>query len=381
MDAKSGQRSKVCRFGLVRVADALIECTAALLYHLICMAKSHDKHPTPHFFADRWYRFNRYEIKGDYIRPAAGAELISYEPWKIFRSPEGKEGIKQPYEPLLQLARNIDLDYDTVRLLEGGEDRILEWCAQHGALGLLLHQVETVILSPEERIVPFSRRPRLMSTKYSRTNSGWSTERVLPAPFSAERPGVYLRRELAGFGLKFEVLSKTWGSYFPDVPRDEQDKFQYPMPFTPEFWWRYAEPVINFFAAAKKFLEAVDILTGLRSKRRLSEDQVSTGLQSIDVINGLALPVRTMLYRGEKGYEMGWACHSLLAAYSMMVIQDFSSARLLECANPTCRRFFVTKSAEAKYCSPTCRGTVQIRKYRRKKKRASTPSRKDDIRE
>lgn len=148
------------------------------------------------------------------------------------------------------------------------------------------------------------------------------------------------------------------------------------MPFTLDFWRQYGEPVIDFFAAAKMFLKAVDILTNLRTRPRLSQDQIKEGRNSINVLNGLALPVRPMLYRGEKGYEMSWACHSLLAAFSMMVIRDLSSARLLECANPTCRRFFVTKAAEAKYCNPTCRGTVQVRKYRRKKKRALKLSRK-----
>jgi hypothetical protein len=335
------------------------------------MANNHDKHHTQRFFADRWYRFNRYEIKGDYIQPAADAVLTAYEPWQSFHAPEGKEGHKQPYEPLLQLARQIDLDYDNLRVRGKDEEPIVEWCAQHGLLGLLLHRVEAVILPPQERVVPFfkePRQPRLWSTKYVRTNSGWSSSWVNSLS-AADHPGVLIR-DLGGFDLKFEKLSETWGSHFPAVPLGQQDNYQYPGPFTQEFWRQYAEPVVVFVEVAKMFLSAVDVLTKLRTRSRPSPGQITAGLSSIEKINALTTPVRPMLYRGEKRYVIGWACHSLLAAYSMMVVQDLARARLLECANASCKKFFVTKAEEAKYCSPTCRGTVQVRKYRRKQSRA-----------
>src|SRR5690242_15503915 len=102
IDAKSGQRSTVC---LLVLPMNDLERIAPFLYHVVCMANNHDKHPTQKIFSDKWYRFNRYEITGGYIRPAPAAKLELYEPWKLFRAPTGKEGIKQPYEPLLQLAK------------------------------------------------------------------------------------------------------------------------------------------------------------------------------------------------------------------------------------------------------------------------------------
>jgi hypothetical protein len=236
---------------------------------------------------------------------------------------------------------------------------------------LLLHRVETVILPAEQKTLVIGRPLGTIpfNKKYSRTNSGWSIDPV-PALPSVGDPGAYLRSQLGAFDVTFEKLSGTWGSYFPGVPPEQKDTYQYPPPFTPDFWRQYAEGVINFYVAVRDFYQAVETLTRLRDRKRLSDKDLSAGLKSMDVINGLAVPVRPMLYRGAKRFEMGWACHSLLGAFAMMVIRDLSRARLLECANPACQSFFVSKVGEAKYCSPTCRGTVQMRKYRRRRDRA-----------
>jgi predicted RNA-binding Zn ribbon-like protein len=176
--------------------------------------------------------------------------------------------------------------------------------------------------------------------------------------------------------MNFERLSETWGLYFPAVPADERENHQYPIPFTPEFWQQYAEPVSSFVGAAKIFREAVDNLRRLSTRSKLSQNEVRAAVSGDAVISGLAAPVRPMLYQVRRGYGLGWACHSLLAAFSMMVMLDLSSARLLECKNPTCRSLFVSKAAAGKYCNPTCRGTVQMRKYRRRQKRAQKPRRR-----
>src|ERR1039457_6984167 len=150
-------------------------------------------------FADRWYRFDRYEIKGGYICPAPNAKLEPYEPWRNFRSLSGKEAIKQPYEPLLHLAQEIDLDYSAHwpgKLLRGGEEKVVEWCSQYGLLGTLLHRVETIILPAEPRVLPFVKapgQPRPVSTTFTRTNSGWGVGWIAPSGGSDMRPGVFLR--------------------------------------------------------------------------------------------------------------------------------------------------------------------------------------------
>jgi hypothetical protein len=328
-------------------------------------------------FADRWYRFDRYEIKGGYICPARGATLTPYEPWDNFLSLSGKAAIKQPYEPLLQLAQQIELDYSAPwpgRLKDDGEEKVLGWCSRYGLLGTLLHRVETVVLAPKPQVTSISEspsRPRHTCTRFVRTNPGWLVEGIVPGYRSKTTPGVFLRSSLSDLHLNFERLSETWGSYFPEVPSDERDSYQYPVPFTTDFWKQYAEPLASFVAAAKMLREAVDGIRLVSGRSNLSKEQMRAVVNGDAAINALASPARPLFYHAGKGYGFGWACHSLLATFSMMVMLDLSSARVLECANRTCRRLFVTKTAQAKYCSPTCRGTVQVRKNRRRKARGA----------
>ena len=322
-------------------------------------------------FADYWYRFDRYEIKGGYIRPSPGAKLSQYKPWDAFGPRKGQAGRSQPYQSLLQLAQEIDFDLanGTVRLAGNGEDRILEWCAQYGLLGLLLHRVEGVVRLNLE-CLPSAAYPMMKATKFTRTSRGWQETIHFPASLGT-RPGVYLRKDIQDHELTFEPLGETWARFFPDVPDNAINTYDYPTPFSPEFWQQYAEPVAGFSIAARGFRDAVDIARTIGSQRRVSEEDQPRVLQAEDLINALAAPARPLLYAAAKGYGFGYACHSLLAAYAMMVELDLSSARLLECANAKCRSLFVTKAAAGKYCSRTCRGNVQMRKYRRKRARKS----------
>jgi hypothetical protein len=264
--------------------------------------------PTKGIFADRWYRFDRYQILDGYIRPAPNAELIPYEPWKDFRTLVGKEGIKQPYESLVHLVRKVEGDRSnarSIRLQGASEDCLLEWCSQHGLLGLLLSRIETADLHTEDRAAP----PELkvdgsvrQSTRFVRTNRGWSHFTLLP--LHDVKPGVYLRSKLSDFEITFESLSSSWGPYFPDVPVDKRDEYQYPMPFTAEFWMQYCEPIGEFLSAAKMLCEAVETLRKLASRRSPSEFDRRAELQAMTVMHALASPLRPYFIRPRR--DMAW---------------------------------------------------------------------------
>ena len=181
-------------------------------------------------FGDRWFRFDQYEIKNGYIRPTADARLIEYEPWRAFRTPQGKESIKQPYQSLLQIAPLFEFDFSdkgSARLKAPGEERLLEWCSQYGLLGILLHRVETATLSAEERFSRGLEGNIPVATQLERTNSGWDiVDKV--SLFGSSTPGVYLRRKLGDFEMTFETLSESWASYFPGVAAADRDSYQYP---------------------------------------------------------------------------------------------------------------------------------------------------------
>ena len=319
-------------------------------------------------YADRWFRFEGYEIKGDYICPIADAKLVEIFPWQEFRNPAGKKSVRQPYHSLLELASHLRWD-SRLRLEGDGEQRVLDWCGEHGLLGLLLHRVETVILPAEKRFTPgvSASAPTPKTTIFERRNRGWTVIDAVDLPTAPTKPGVYIRRQLGGFQMTFEPLEKTWGSFFRDVPVRDRPGYQYPAPFTPDFWRQYCEPLGQFVAAAVSFRQAVDTLRKLGARTKPAPAEI---MRAESLMHALSLPVRPLLYQHGKHYGVGWACHSLLAAYAMMAILDLARARVLECANPTCRKIFVSNTVQARYCGETCRGTVQVRKRRKLQEKA-----------
>jgi hypothetical protein len=151
------------------------------------------------------------------------------------------------------------------------------------------------------------------------------------------KPGVYIRRNLSSFEIKFESLSATWAKYFPGVSAGARSSDQYPIPFGPEFYRQYAEPVGEFVQTVKMLREALDDLRILGQAPKFSPQQMMVASRAERIIHGLSAQVRPMLYRAPARYGLGWACHSLLGAYAMMAMLDLSGARLLECG--ACQRF------------------------------------------
>ncbi len=103
-----------------------------------------------------WYRFDRYEISGGYIRPAPGAVLEGYDPWEAYVSATNGQGAEvAPYQPLLQLIENLEIERDdesgTCWIAPERVGDLLAWCAAHGLLGVLLHHAQIVVLAPRWR--------------------------------------------------------------------------------------------------------------------------------------------------------------------------------------------------------------------------------------
>ncbi|MBT3768292.1 MAG: hypothetical protein HOF85_00300, partial [Acidiferrobacteraceae bacterium] len=96
-------------------------------------------------FGNTWWRFDRYEVSGGYIRPGRGARLEQYKPWAEFRdaraASQRSNTIQRPYSSLFQLAdhlenfRQVD-DAGKLTALVGVpsniEVEITQWCQQYG---------------------------------------------------------------------------------------------------------------------------------------------------------------------------------------------------------------------------------------------------------
>jgi len=300
------------------------------------------------FFGDLWYHYDRYEVRDGWIRPERGAKLLQYEPWSLYAQPSGKRSIKQPYHALLDLAAHLNAD------------AIASWCSQNGLLGIVPHAAEMVVLAAQTRQSQIAVGNDIpVFTRYVRTPQRWvGIESLYHGSSHSLQPGVFLRR-LGASDLSFEPLSAWWSKFFPDVPPDEADHFQYPLPFSPAFWKMYAEPVFEFMAAMKLFQEAIDALTKPQQFNQSARETL---------INELSKGVSPVLYSPSvrRRFRMGWASPSLLASFAAMAMLDLTRNRILICSNKVCRSFFVSQSTKARYCSPRCRRTAQMRRRRKR---------------
>jgi predicted RNA-binding Zn ribbon-like protein len=159
--------------------------------------------------------------------------------------------------------------------------------------------------------------------------------------------------------MKLEPIS-AYGSFMPDIAATGRWS-QLPSPRTERFWRLYAEPLDQFLDLAAHLRRAIDQASNLTSPQDLH--------RGIDTLGILTAPVRTMLYQDDqRQLAVGWACHSLLASYAMMATLDLAQTRLIRCEKPDCGVYFISKSRKARYCSPSCRSIVQMRKSRLKRK-------------
>lgn len=317
-------------------------------------------------FGDYWWRFSRYEILDGYIRPAKGASLERYRPWLEYDALKGKGSVPRPYSGLVELSREFDEHSSGWELTDKEESLILDWCNTHGLLGVLLHQVEMVLMRDRESELGWRR--------YTRTARGWTREETnLRRTEHPRRPGVWLRT-LGTFRWEFEPLSRTWSRFFPEVPKDQCETFRYPLPSSDEFWKRYAEPVDAFLNAAHQIRRAVKDLSGIELSDKTSKQDKYAWQNAQTAMHSLTSTVRYLLYPKDRGkYGLGWNCDSLLSVLAMMATLDLAQGRILSCRR--CKRLFASQASQARYCSTRCRHSEQMTRYR--KHRAEKEARKE----
>jgi hypothetical protein len=355
-----------------------------------------------------WWRFDRYEVRAGYIRPAPGASLQEYDPWQEFgpNRTHSRRDVAPPYQSLLALLDAVSIQPGSSETPLGftpkSETKVLNWCANHGLLGVLPHRVQSVTLSPRWEPWPeiktaedFDERPAgpvhcPTLRSYHRWALGWRTSlkpnsdhRVTPVeliegpgPIASNklwssdwplRPKVHLQ-SLRMEDWSEEPLSKTWGRFFPDVSAEEKETFAYPEPTSAEFWCHYGESVEDFLNAAFAIRDALQKLKHIKPQAESTEETERHVLEGMKILYALVSPVRTIVEPLTNGtYDQRWVSPSLLASFAMMALQDVAAQkRILNCE--TCRSLFLSTSPRARYCTTTCRHTAQKRRYRAKKK-------------
>ncbi len=344
----------------------------------------------------RWWRFEHYEVLDGLIRPAGGASLERYDPWQPFREAQARRGPQPPYRSLLNLVQDLTFQSrpgpGALReLTPEGAEKLAEWCASHGLLGVLPH--EAVMVSLAASWVPVKLGSTILVARqreYIRTNVGWETyqrerygaerhaprdrpptpgESIRPEDLRGDwsRPGVIIQ-PLGSSRYERKPLSETWSRFFPDVPKESAETYRYPAPLSGDFWRHYAEPVEDFVEAAGLLLKAVK---GLGAQKPLTEaeegdrERLWTGIETLHNLVRTVGPA--MVPKSEGSLRQEWASTSLLGSFAMMALLDLTESRkVLTCEK--CGKLFVTRAYQAKYCSSTCRYTAQKRRHRAKRK-------------
>ena len=401
----------------------------------------------------RWWRFSEYELReghgGDLcICPAAGAELETFSPWSDYkdllgqyqrRGPGQKRAEKEPpYQSLLSLVSEIDrlddrLDqlqgrtHETVKLSRAARRReslvlarrerlILQWCTDHGHLGILPHRLLALANAPVATIHVGrgDARVSLDSASWVRSPEGWRKEiashallrlpqddpwltSVVPAMAPGDYRGivptaalvelatqmpkeavrltsVFPAATMSEFPLLFEVApeeaimggapaiervflaDERWMDFFPGSS-DAESKKTYPEPLSPQFWEAYGEPVERFLEVARSFKRIAEL--------GLCEDSSGAGRhEALRVLNAMVTGVQPLLVHGAKGLEQSWSFPSQIAAFALMISQDLARARFHVCEREGCGTLFATRAYQSKYCSQRCRYVAQKRRQR-----------------
>ncbi len=331
------------------------------------------------FTPTRWPRFDRYIIEAGYIRPAPGAKLTWYDPWEPFLEVRGESlGDGAAYHRLLNaVPRDLKMRKpdpgQRLKFLRPGivdwtvskiwtdsyqdynEQAISDWCSGHGLLGLLPHRLLYAAFRSESNIpVSLERKGgRWMWFKWDHlarlVGQDWHPHAMLRSYGRAVR----------------EPLGSTWARYFPSVPVDQCERFEYPSPDTDEFWRLYAEPVDEFLRVADQLAQCLRSITEIPEPRKGREalTPVPHQVKLYPGLNDFLEPVQPCLdLSGAKPQARYWS-PSLLGLLALMIREDLARAggRVVTCI---CGLMFIHPSKN--YCCSTHQNTAEKRRQREK---------------
>lgn len=320
-----------------------------------------------------WWRSTQYEISQGWIRPTAKSKLERYNPWREFWESRNHTvgqapfADQPPYQSLMKLVHGLEYKDGPRRypacLTPQSLDSITNWCRDHGPLGVLLSRWEAITLAATP-----GDSEEIVQRRYVR-GPGRLIQVIQSSGEMGDGRGSVVIHALHDMEPKVEPPQQTWCSFFPSVNFAQQDTFQYPLPYTDEFFRLYAERVYDFCKAAE-FLTGAMVHLGPHPPAVPDGDLARQ--QAVEALNVLRRPVSSVLEFGEKGdLASSWVAPSLLADFAEMYVQDLMFGRpALTCA--CCGVAFVSSAYQAQYCSLNCRYRYQKRRLRQQIKEAHT---------
>ncbi len=212
-----------------------------------------------------WWRFDRYEIKDNVIRPAPGSSLSPYDPWVDFQQIRNQTSGQPAYMELARLATALKSDPATkgriLNVSQESQSQILAWCKRHGLLGALLSRWVLVTLAPrpavqDSKLRRQERYIRLYGTDVGIRRTEGDLDRVRSS---------ILIHPLNDLCIQEETLTTTWSNFFPSVPRQDRETFAYPVPFDEDKGLRQEWASPSLLASFAEML-VIDLFAGRRAQ-------------------------------------------------------------------------------------------------------------------
>lgn len=329
-----------------------------------------------------WWRFSAYEVRDRFVRPRPGSALQRYDPAD---DADGDLRTVPPYQALLhlynELSRGNHLSEDGDDVDETGAAAIARWCSEHGLLGILPHRLYAAVLAPrwvstdgergsaveqveyvraDDEVAFASRRHRYGAAPRRRSGAdGGTLSAAERRKYGTKAPGVVLYDpDTRNWG--HEQLRRTWVKFFPTVYRDPES-FDYPQPLSDAFWSVYAEPTDLFLQSASKVWSAALHVSGKPTEMGMR--------LALHDLRPLTQPAGVVIRHSEgHSCQRVWTSPSLLGWLALRIADDLAEhARARLCR--TCQTPFLSSAYQAMYCSERCRGTWNMRLFRRRGRR------------
>lgn len=317
-----------------------------------------------------WWRFDGYEIREGWLRRAPKATLEPFDPWITYwETPSENRVSEPPYVAFVNMITALpapSINDDPIQLRADEEAALLDWCAKYGLLGLLTHMF--LYVSIETRSGKMS---------MSRSCDPWFPIIELEDPTSPRRKtsSYAIVEPIGGGAPERQPLSNVWApGFFPDVPRDDWETFDYPAPLTPKFWSQYGERVTDFIKVGRMFADAVTRLSDSdggdfpdSSVGSIEGSPLITEGSARATLNGMMKSTKPVQALDDDGNEQRiWRSPSFLGMLAMMYSQDLiGECHLFRCP---CGRVFASTYPDTKYCSPRHRDRYRKRALREKQK-------------
>ena len=311
-----------------------------------------------------WWRFSEYEVEDGYVRPAVGATLSTFDLWRRYENPES-ETWELPYQQLVALVQDLPSDKRlfsqiTDEQMKNLQGKATSWCKKYGLFGILPNN----LLSAQIGNFAVARTGAKFIEVPTQSAGEIDEPEIGDFTITDDSEGEYL----------LEYSDSTWWNYFPGISGEDRKERSDLLPLSDAFWQEYAEPFDAFILTAKRFANAVEVLS---LDRETVEEHVAGPITStldregaLKRLNNLASRVceaaSSTELEGRVHYQERWESPSLIGHLAMQTLKfELFGRRYAIC--PRCgEKFPMTTGHIKKYCSDRCRSSAAKERKRRR---------------